>query len=69
MLYHAQGKYAEAEPLCRRVLAIAEKAPGPEHPDVATALENCSKLLRKTNRETEAVRMKPAPRSFALSTP
>ena len=47
MLYHAQGKYAEAEPLFRRVLAIAEKAPGPEHPDVATALENCSKLLRK----------------------
>ena len=27
---------------------------GPEHPDVAAILENCSVLLRKTNRETHA---------------
>ena len=31
-LYNAQGKYAEAEPLHKRALAIFEKALGPEHP-------------------------------------
>ena len=35
-LYQAQGRYAEAEPLYKRALAISEKALGPEHPDVAT---------------------------------
>ncbi len=46
MFYHlllslnrAQGKYAEAEPLHKRSLAIREKALGPEHPDVATDLD------------------------------
>ena len=39
MLYHAQGKYAEAEPLYRRALAIWEKALGPEHPNVATVAQ------------------------------
>ena len=33
LLYHTQGKYAEAEPLYLRALAIDEKALGPEHPD------------------------------------
>ena len=36
LLYQAQGRYAEAEPLHKRALAISEKALGPEHPDVAT---------------------------------
>ena len=31
-LYHAQGKYGEAEPLYKRSLAIREKILGPEHP-------------------------------------
>ncbi len=56
-LYRAQGKYAEAEPFFRRVLAILEKALGPEHPDVATTLENYAVLLRKTNRDAEAAKM------------
>ncbi len=34
-LYQAQGRYAEAEPLYKRALAIIEKALGPEHPPVA----------------------------------
>ena len=34
VLYQAQGRYAEAEPLYQRALAIREKALGPEHPDV-----------------------------------
>ena len=69
MLYHAQGKYAEAELLYRRALAIAEKALGPEHPDVATALENYSKLLRETNRETEAVRMEARAKHAGMNPP
>ena len=31
-LYRSQGRYAEAEPLYKRALAIEEKARGPEHP-------------------------------------
>jgi len=30
--YRVQGRYAEAEPLYKRALAIYEKALGPEHP-------------------------------------
>ncbi len=42
------GRYAEAEPLYRRALAIHEKALGPEHPDVATDLNNLAELLQTT---------------------
>ncbi len=47
----------EAEPLYKRALAIREKALGPKHPDLATALENYASLLRKTERTTEATKM------------
>ncbi len=43
-----------AEPLYRRSLAIWEKALGPEHPAVATSLENYAALLRKIGRADEA---------------
>ena len=56
-LYQAQGKYAEAEPLYKRSLAIWERTLGPEHPNVAQSLENYAALLRETNREAEAARM------------
>ena len=39
------GNYAAAEPLYRRALAIYEKALGPDHPDVATSLNNLAGLL------------------------
>ena len=39
-LYAAQGRYAKAEPLYKRALAIVEKALGPDHPNVAKSLEN-----------------------------
>lgn len=35
-----QGKYNEADELYQRALAIDEKVLGPEHPDVATDLNN-----------------------------
>ncbi len=38
----------------RRALAIFEKGYGPDHPSVATALNNLAILLHKTNRLTEA---------------
>ncbi len=56
-LYQAWGRYAEAEPHYRRALAIVEKALGPEHPAVATSLENYAGLLRKTGRTEEAAGM------------
>ncbi len=37
-----RARYAEAEPLLRRALAIIEKHRGPNHPDVALALINLS---------------------------
>ncbi len=56
-LYQAQGKYAEAEPLYQRSLAIWEKALGAEHPNVAAGLKDYADLLRKTGRGTEATEM------------
>ena len=50
----AQGRYAEAEPLSKRALAISEKALGPEHPDVAVALNNLAAIYRAQGRYAEA---------------
>ncbi|CAM9138218.1 unnamed protein product, partial [Ectocarpus sp. 13 AM-2016] len=44
-LFNIQGKYAEAEPLYERSQAIHEKVSGPEHPDVATSLNNRASSL------------------------
>ena len=52
-----QGRYAEAEPLYRRSLAIWEKALGPDHPNVATSFDNYAALLRETGRTAEADEM------------
>ena len=40
-----QGKYDEAKPLYERAIAIDEKALGPDHPGVATDLNNLAGLL------------------------
>ena len=53
----AQGKYAKAEPLHKRALAIREKALRPDHPSLSGALENYATLLRKTGRSAEATKM------------
>ena len=42
----AQGKLAEAEPLFQRALALGEKTLGPDHPTVATRLNNLAQLLQ-----------------------
>jgi len=45
-LYGKQGRYAEAEPIYQRALAIREKALGREHPDVAHSLNRLAKLYQ-----------------------
>ena len=57
LLFHAQGRTAEAEPLYQRALAIWEKALGPEHLHLAKGLQNYAALLRKTGRGSEATKM------------
>ncbi len=52
-----QGKYAEAEPLYKHSLQICQKTLGPNHPQVATSLENYAELLYKTNRSAEASKL------------
>jgi tetratricopeptide (TPR) repeat protein len=48
------GNFAEAEPLMRRALAVDERSFGPNHPNVATCLNNLAALLHDTNRLDEA---------------
>jgi hypothetical protein len=48
------NRLGEAEPLYRRALAIGERSLGPDHPKVATDLNNLASLLRATNRLGEA---------------
>jgi tetratricopeptide (TPR) repeat protein len=54
LLLGAKALFAEAEPLYRRALAIAERSYGADHPNVATCLNNLAGLLRGTNRPSEA---------------
>lgn len=44
VLHGKRGLYQEAEPLCKRALAIREKKYGPNHPDVAKQLNNLALL-------------------------
>jgi tetratricopeptide (TPR) repeat protein len=53
-LLRATNRLGEAEPLYRRALAIDERSLGPDHPKVATDLNNLAKLLRDTNRLDQA---------------
>ena len=53
-LYHAQGKYAEAEPLYQRALAIRDKALRPEHPLIATSLNNLALIYDAQGRYGDA---------------
>ena len=53
-LYAHQGRYADAEPLYKRALAIREKALGPDHPDVAASLNNLAELYANQGRYADA---------------
>ena len=52
-LYHA-GKYPEATEIAKRVLAIYEKALGPEHTYVGTSLNNLALMYQAQGRYAEA---------------
>ena len=52
--YKEEGRYADAEPLYKRALAIREKALGPDHPDVAQSLNNLADLYTAQGRYTDA---------------
>ena len=54
ILFNTKAQYAEAEPLMRHALTIDEQSFGPDHPKVATDLNNLAHLLQDTNRLTEA---------------
>jgi len=54
ILLQTTNRLAEAEPLMRRALSIAEASFGLEHPNVANCLGNLAELLRATNRLGEA---------------
>jgi len=49
-----RGRYAEAEPICRRSLDIREKVLVPDDPKLARTLKRCADILRKLNRGDEA---------------
>jgi tetratricopeptide (TPR) repeat protein len=51
---YREGKFAEAIPLAQQVLAIREKAFGPDHPAVAQALNNLAGLYKEQGRAAEA---------------
>ena len=53
-----RGKFgAAAESLYQQALAIVKKTLGPDHPYVATVLENISELYKETGRMDEAKRV------------
>jgi CHAT domain-containing protein/Flp pilus assembly protein TadD len=52
--FYQQGRYAEAESLYKRSLAIWEKTLGPDHPDLATLLDNLAALYDNQGRYADA---------------
>ncbi len=48
------GRYAEARTFLEKALAIGEKALGPDHPDVATSLNNVAALYRAQGQYAKA---------------
>ncbi len=53
-LYQEQGRYAEAEPLYVRALAIAKKQLGSNHSDIAASMNNLAGLYKDIGRYQEA---------------
>ncbi len=51
---YQKGEYDHGVVVAKKALDMAEKALGPNHPDVATSLENIALLYRKTGRDREA---------------
>jgi nephrocystin-3 len=54
LLYQAQGRLTEAEPLFKRALDLYAKALPPGHPDVAQSVSNLAALYQMQGRLSEA---------------
>jgi tetratricopeptide (TPR) repeat protein len=52
---YGQGRYADAIALARKVLAMREKAFGPDHPNVARNLHNLAVLYANQGRYAEGL--------------
>ena len=52
--HYRQGRYADAERLYKESLALDEKNLGPDHPDVATTLNNLALVYKTQGRYTDA---------------
>ena len=63
-VYQEQGKYAEAEDLNQRALAITEKALGSNHPDVAQSFHNLAMVYDFQGKYAEAAEL--YQRAFAI---
>jgi tetratricopeptide (TPR) repeat protein len=55
LLYQNEGRYADAEPLFKRLLAIRENALGRDHPDVAVSMNNLASLYQNEDRYADAL--------------
>jgi tetratricopeptide (TPR) repeat protein len=53
-LYQRQFRYAEAEPLFKRALALREKALPPGHPDAGQSLNNLATLYERQDRHSDS---------------
>jgi len=56
-LYAAEGRYADAEALTKRALAIYEEMFGQNHPDVALALHALANVYAAQGKYIEAQRL------------
>jgi CHAT domain-containing protein/Tfp pilus assembly protein PilF len=54
LLYQAQGRYSEAEPLFKQVLQIIENVLGKEHPSTLRSMNNLAFLYKAQGRYSEA---------------
>jgi tetratricopeptide (TPR) repeat protein len=54
LFFRSRAEWSQAEQMMRRALAIDEKSLRPDHPTVATRLNNLAELLKATNRLAEA---------------
>jgi serine/threonine-protein kinase len=53
--YNAKGKFEDARSYLERVIALRQRALGPDHPDVAGALVNMAAVLTALDRGAEAL--------------
>ena len=54
LVYSREGKYAEAEPLFQKVMAIKEKALGSDNPEVALTMGNLADLYQNQGKFSAA---------------